>query len=442
MSLGFSIHDVLAAINTCYKVYQSIKDAPGDLATVQKNATALANLLTEVKLVLDDSTSSIQPALIMSLKGRQTLNESVSACEHTLEKLEAILTKYAALTKPRKRDRVSIKMLRFTMKDAKELPEIRRNLRMQLQILNNMWTVAECSTSHEEDPIKVKRHAEIMDMLHKIHEAMLVRKENPNALLPSQDIRTGEINNPTSAEASVQRSCNPVNVLNNAERVKSELMLVGDEDHDQRSEDLSYEDPLRSRLQEKSSDDDEATPKNILLNGDHDDWTSSVFPQVLADGSSFLDIDCVKPSTSIVSGMIEKETTNISTANEIPTPKPAAHAMCFLCLKLVPVQNIMDHMAFGHEAAIKERLMGLAFPNAPTSPSPSIKTTPPSSVTDDVQGSNAAGGTRDLPISCPICHVSVNLNELKEHLDTHCSLVEASNTITWKRVLEIGDQSR
>ena len=89
MSFGYSVGDVLAVGQLCWKVYKKCKDSPGNYAELASEVGALYNVVKETEELVNQQklTSQQENKLVTCRQG----------CESVLKDLDGLLVKYESL---------------------------------------------------------------------------------------------------------------------------------------------------------------------------------------------------------------------------------------------------------------------------------------------------------------------------------------------------------
>ena len=89
MSFGYSVGDVLAVGQLCWKVYKKCKDSPGNYAELATEVGALHNVVKETEELLSQQA--------LSSKQENKLLTCRQGCESVLKDLDGLLVKYESL---------------------------------------------------------------------------------------------------------------------------------------------------------------------------------------------------------------------------------------------------------------------------------------------------------------------------------------------------------
>ncbi|KAM0794814.1 hypothetical protein BDR22DRAFT_781866, partial [Usnea florida] len=110
MSFGYSVGDVLAVGQLCWKVYKKCKDSPGNYAELATEVGALHNVVKETEELLSQQA--------LSSKQEDKLLTCRQGCESVLKDLDGLLIKYETLGT---NARWTFDRMGFGMQDMKDI---------------------------------------------------------------------------------------------------------------------------------------------------------------------------------------------------------------------------------------------------------------------------------------------------------------------------------
>lgn len=135
MSFGFSIGDLLASAELCYKVARSIKDGPSQLKAARSSLRALITVLKRIEK--DFEKLSLQLAMGEDTDRKEEFDDLMFGCRVTVRKFQKIVAKYDETGAGGKEMKmVGFKGLRWSLIDCKALPGIQCEIGMHLDSLN------------------------------------------------------------------------------------------------------------------------------------------------------------------------------------------------------------------------------------------------------------------------------------------------------------------
>ena len=89
MSFGYSVGDILAVGQLCWRVYKKCKDSPGNYAELASEVGALHNVMKETEELLSQQA--------LTTKQGNKLLACRQGCESVLKDLDGLLVKYESL---------------------------------------------------------------------------------------------------------------------------------------------------------------------------------------------------------------------------------------------------------------------------------------------------------------------------------------------------------